>query len=93
MNVEILNWPGLPWEGDYFPLPMKGVKKTGRDEPVGVEIHISMETTERISLCNYFYLKLEKTPCFSNYVLCFFFYKIREQVLPGGKGDGTGGRG
>jgi hypothetical protein len=24
-------------------------------------------------------LKLARIPCFSNYVLCFFFYKIGEQ--------------
>jgi hypothetical protein len=30
-------------------------------------------------LCSYLYLKLAKTLCFSLYLLCFFFYKIREQ--------------
>jgi hypothetical protein len=37
-----------------------------------------METTQRISLCSYLYLDLAKTPCFSFYLLYFFFYKIRE---------------
>jgi hypothetical protein len=36
------------------------VKRTGRDEPVGVVIHICMETTQGISLCSYLYLKLGK---------------------------------
>jgi hypothetical protein len=38
-----------------------------------------LETTQGISLFSYPYLKLAKTPCFSYYLLCFFFYKIREQ--------------
>jgi hypothetical protein len=29
MNIEILNWPGPPWEVDYG-----GVKRTGRGETV-----------------------------------------------------------
>jgi hypothetical protein len=37
-----------------------------------------METTQRISLYSYLYLKLAKKPCFSNYLLWFFFYKIGE---------------
>jgi hypothetical protein len=53
------------------------VKRTGRDEPIGVVIHICMETTQGNSLCSYLYLKPAKTLCF--YFLCFFFYKIREQ--------------
>jgi hypothetical protein len=55
------------------------VKRTGRDEPVWVVMHICMETTQGISFYSYLYLKLAKTPCFSYYLLCFFFYKIREQ--------------
>jgi hypothetical protein len=38
-----------------------------------------METTQGISLHSYLYLKLAKTSCFSYHLLCFFFYKIREQ--------------
>jgi hypothetical protein len=60
------------------------VKRTGRDEPIWFVIHICMETTKRIFLYSYFSLKLAKTPCFS-YLLCFFFYKIREQE--GGTGS------
>jgi hypothetical protein len=37
------------------------VKKSGKDEPVWVVIHICMETTQGISLYSYFYLKLAKT--------------------------------
>jgi hypothetical protein len=34
VNTEILDWPRIPWEVD------KGeVKKTGRDEPIGVIKH------------------------------------------------------
>jgi hypothetical protein len=48
------------------------VKRTGRDEPVGVVIHICMETTQGNSLCSYLYLKLAKMSCFSFYLLSFF---------------------
>jgi hypothetical protein len=74
MNIGILNQPRPSWEGDYG-----GVKKTDRNEPIGVEIHICMETTQGNSLCSHLYLKLAKMPCFSFYLLPFFFYKIREQ--------------
>jgi hypothetical protein len=40
MNKVILNWQRPLWEGDY-----EAVKKSGRDEPTGVVIHIHMETT------------------------------------------------
>jgi hypothetical protein len=45
-----------------------------------------METTQGISLYYYLYFKLVRMPCFSYYLLYFFFYKIgeqegREQVL------------
>jgi hypothetical protein len=91
MNIVILNWPGPPWEGDQG-----GVKRTGRDEPVGVVIHVYMETTQGISLCSYLYLKLAKMPCFS-----FMFYafsttnlanKRVEQVLDGEWGLASVGR-
>jgi hypothetical protein len=47
MNTEILNWLWPPWEGDWG-----GVKRTGRDEPVGVVTYICIETTQGISLYN-----------------------------------------
>jgi hypothetical protein len=67
------------------------VKRTGRDETIGVVIHICMETTQGNSLCRYLYLKLAKTSWLSFYTLCIFFYKIREQKggtdsAPVGKG-------
>jgi hypothetical protein len=74
MNIEILNWPEPPWEGDWG-----GVKRLDRDESVWVATHICMETTQRKSLYSCLYLKLAKTPCFSFHLLCFSFYKIREQ--------------
>jgi hypothetical protein len=66
------------------------VKRIGRDEPVGVVIHICMETTQGISLCSYLYLKLAKMPCFSSYVLWVFFYKIGEQEGQTGGGSEEG---
>jgi hypothetical protein len=47
--------------------------------------HIFMETIQGVSLYSYLYLKLAKMPCLSYSVLCFFFYKIREQE--GGTGS------
>jgi hypothetical protein len=61
------------------------VKRSDIDEPVWVVIHICMETTQGISLYSYIYLKLARTPCFSYYLLFYFFYKIREQE--GGTGS------
>jgi hypothetical protein len=52
------------WERDY-----EVVKRSGRDKPIWVVIHICMETTQEISLYSYLYLKLAKTPCFSYYLL------------------------
>jgi hypothetical protein len=60
VNTEIFSWLGPPWERWQ-----ERVKRTGRDEPVDIVIHICMETAQGISLCNYVYLKLAKTPCFS----------------------------
>jgi hypothetical protein len=61
------------------------VKASGRDEPMWVVIHKCMEAMLGISLYSYPYLKLPKTLCLSYYLLCFFFYKIREQE--GGTGS------
>jgi hypothetical protein len=44
-----------------------------------IAIHLCMEATVGISLCNYLYLKLAKTLCLSYYRLCFLISKIREQ--------------
>jgi hypothetical protein len=59
--------------------------RSGKDEPIWLEIYIYMETTQRISWYNYPFLKLAKIPCFSYYLLCFFFNKVREQE--GGAGS------
>jgi hypothetical protein len=48
-----------------------------------------METTQVISLYSYLYLKPGKTPCFSYYLLCFF-YKIREQERGTGSASSLG---
>jgi hypothetical protein len=55
MNKENLNWLGPLWEGT-----LGRVKKTGRDEPVEVAIHIYMETTQGISQCSFLYLKKKR---------------------------------
>jgi hypothetical protein len=41
--------------------------------------------TKKISLYSYLYLNLAKMPCFSYYLLWFFFHKIGEQE--GGAGS------
>jgi hypothetical protein len=66
------------------------VKRSGRDEPMWVVIHMCTEATLGIALYSYPYLKLAKMICLSYYVLCFLFKKIKhkraEQVLPGKEG-------
>jgi hypothetical protein len=86
MNTEILIWLGPSWEGD-----LGGVKGTRGEEPIGVVIHIWMETTQGNSMCSY--LKLAKTSCFSFYLFSSAISENRrvEQAL--GEGDGTSGRG
>jgi hypothetical protein len=59
MNIDILNWPGPPWEVDWGE-----VKRAGRSESIGAVIHIGMGTTQR-----YLYLQLAK-----RHVSCFIFY-------------------
>jgi hypothetical protein len=61
------------------------VKRSGRDEPMWVVIHICVETTQGISLYSYLYLRLAKTLFFSYNLLCFLFNKIGEKE--GGKGS------
>jgi hypothetical protein len=64
----------------------------------GCDIYMHGNNTRTLPVC-YLYLKLAKSPCFSFYILCFFFYKIREQeggkVSAQGRGAvvGTSGRG
>jgi hypothetical protein len=70
----ILNWQRSLCEGDQ-----EIVKRTGRDEPLWVAIHKCMETMLGISLYSYLYLKLTITLFLSHYLLCFLFYKIREE--------------
>jgi hypothetical protein len=48
------------------------VKKSGRDEPNWVVIHLFMETIQVISLYNCLYLKLAKTLFF----LIFFIFSL-----------------
>jgi hypothetical protein len=57
------------------------VKRSGRDEPTRIAIHMCMEATLGISLYSYLYLKLAKILCLSYHLLCFLFNKI-------GKGGG-----
>jgi hypothetical protein len=55
------------------------VKRSGKDEPVWIVIHICIEATLRISLYSYLYLKVVKMLCLSYYLLYFLFNKIGER--------------
>jgi hypothetical protein len=69
VNIVILNWPKPLWEGDQ-----EVVKKSGRDEPMCVVIHMCMEAMLGISLYSYFYLKLAKMLFF----LLFFMLSFQQ---------------
>jgi hypothetical protein len=62
------------WEGDR-----EVVKRSGRDEPMWVVIHVCMETMLGISLHSYPYLKVAKMLCLSHY----HFNKIGEENTTG----------
>jgi hypothetical protein len=56
------------------------VKRTGKGEPVGVVIHICMETTQGNFLCSYLFLQLAK--------VMFLFYVSSTKSEEGGTGVG-----
>jgi hypothetical protein len=67
------------------------VKRSGRDEPIQVVIHMFMKAMLGISLYSYLYLKVAKMLWLSYYPFCFLFHKTgdrAEQVLPGSEGGG-----
>jgi hypothetical protein len=74
----IKNWPKPLWEG-----VQEVVKRSGRDEPMWIAIHMCMEAMLGISLYSYLYLKLAKTLCLSYSLLCFLFNKIIEEDRTG----------
>jgi hypothetical protein len=59
------------------------VKRSGRDEPVWVVIHMCMEAMLGISVYTHLYLKFAKMLCLSYYFLCFLFNKIGEESRKG----------
>jgi hypothetical protein len=70
----MLNWQRSLWEGDE-----EVVKRSCRDEPMWVIIQVCIEAMLGISLYSYLYLKLPQMLCYSYYLLCFLFNKIREK--------------
>jgi hypothetical protein len=58
VNIVILNWQRPLWKGYQ-----EVVKKSGRDEPMWVVIHMCMEATLGISFYRYLYPKLAKMLC------------------------------
>jgi hypothetical protein len=81
VNIVILNWKRLLWEGDQ-----EVVKRSGRDEPTWVIIYMYMQATLGISLYSYLYLKLAKLLFLKNLLSLMFSLqqnqKRVEQVLP-----------
>jgi hypothetical protein len=57
------------------------VKRSGRDEPMWVAIHMCMEATLGISLYRYLYLKLAKNAI--SFLLCFKFSLQQNQRTRG----------
>jgi hypothetical protein len=55
------------------------VKRSVRDEPIQVVIHLCMEAMLRISLYSYLYHKLAKMLYLSYYLLYFLFNKIGDE--------------
>jgi hypothetical protein len=69
------------WEGDQ-----EVVKRSGRDEPIWIVIHMCMETMLKISLYSHIYLKIAKMFIFLIISYVFSSTKLKkraEQVLPG----------
>jgi hypothetical protein len=85
MNIVILNWQRPLWEGDQ-----EVVKRSGRGEPIWVVIQMCMEAMLGISLYRYPYLEPAKMPCFSYYLLCFFFNNIEEGRIGSAQRQGRG---
>jgi hypothetical protein len=91
-NKVILNCQRPLWEGDQ-----EVVKKSGRDEPMWVAMHICMEATPGISLFSDLYLNLAKMVCLSYYFYVFSSTKSdikrAQQVLLGSRVGGRTSRG
>jgi hypothetical protein len=76
MNIEILNWPEPPWEGDY-----RVMRRTGRDEPIGIVIHICMETTQE-SPCVAIFISNKQNPHVSLIMFYVFsFTKLEKRSM------------
>jgi hypothetical protein len=73
------------------------VKRSGRDEPIWVVIHMCVEAILGISLYSYPYPKVANTLRLSYYSLCLLFNKIGEKGRTGsawkqgGYGENGGG--
>jgi hypothetical protein len=90
-NKVILNWQRPLWDRDQ-----ELTKRSDRDEPMWVVIHMCMEATLGICLYSYLYLKLAKTLCLSYY---HFMFSLQQNQRPRGrnrhcpKAGGEGGAG
>jgi hypothetical protein len=71
-------WPHLSQWDPKQDFLKEVVKRSGRDKPMWVVIHMCMEAMLGISLYSYLY-QTSKMLCLPYYLLCFLFNKIREQ--------------
>jgi hypothetical protein len=90
-NIVILHWQRPLWEGDW-----EVVKRSGRDEPVWVVIHMCMEAMLGKSLCIAILISNWQKRCV--FLIAAYVFsstkleKRAEQVLPGSEGGGGRGR-
>jgi hypothetical protein len=59
------------------------MKRSGKDEPIRVLIHMCMEEMLRISPYSYLCFKLAKVLCLPYYGFCFLFKKFGEEGKTG----------
>jgi hypothetical protein len=70
----MLNLQRLLWEGDQ-----EAVRRSGRDEPICIAIHMCMDVMLGISLYSYHYPKLAIMLMLSFHLSCVLSNKIGEQ--------------
>jgi hypothetical protein len=84
-NTVTLKWQRSLWESDW-----EVVKRSGRDEPIQVVIHMCMEAMLGISLYSCPYVKVAKMVHLSYHCLCLLLNKIGEEGWTGFAWKGLG---
>jgi hypothetical protein len=70
------------------------VKRSGRNEPIWVVIHICLETTQGISQYGYLHLRLAKAPRFFKKIIFYVFSSTKSEnrrAIEAGEGKKWGG--